>query len=88
MNSLCSHFLYVFILCFLNDILFHIIEVLICVFILLQAGNILIDESGAIKLGDFGVSACLFDTGDRQRSRITFVGTPCWCIFQALNFLL
>lgn len=43
-----------------------------------KAGNILVDESGAIKLGDFGVSACMFDTGDRQRSRITFVGTPCW----------
>ncbi|XP_024518443.1 serine/threonine-protein kinase BLUS1 [Selaginella moellendorffii] len=43
-----------------------------------KAGNILIDSNGAIKLGDFGVSACLFDTGDRQRSRNTFVGTPCW----------
>ncbi|EFJ10073.1 hypothetical protein SELMODRAFT_62369, partial [Selaginella moellendorffii] len=45
-----------------------------------KAGNILIDSNGAIKLGDFGVSACLFDTGDRQRSRNTFVGTPCWCL--------
>ncbi|XP_068649168.1 uncharacterized protein [Aristolochia californica] len=43
-----------------------------------KAGNILIDTRGAIKLGDFGVSACLFDSGDRQRSRNTFVGTPCW----------
>ncbi|KAG9456072.1 hypothetical protein H6P81_000580 [Aristolochia fimbriata] len=43
-----------------------------------KAGNILIDARGAIKLGDFGVSACLFDSGDRQRSRNTFVGTPCW----------
>ncbi|XP_028790883.1 serine/threonine-protein kinase 4 homolog B-like, partial [Neltuma alba] len=42
------------------------------------AGNILIDARGAIKLGDFGVSACLFDSGDRQRTRNTFVGTPCW----------
>ncbi|PKI79206.1 hypothetical protein CRG98_000498 [Punica granatum] len=31
-----------------------------------------------VKLADFGVSACMFDTGDRQRSRNTFVGTPCW----------
>ncbi|XP_054783110.1 serine/threonine-protein kinase BLUS1-like isoform X2 [Prosopis cineraria] len=43
-----------------------------------KAGNILIDARGAIKLGDFGVSACLFDSGDRQRTRNTFVGTPCW----------
>lgn len=44
----------------------------------MQAGNILIDSNGAVKLADFGVSACMFDTGDRQRSRNTFVGTPCW----------
>ncbi|KAD5507750.1 hypothetical protein E3N88_15453 [Mikania micrantha] len=43
-----------------------------------KAGNILISDQGAIKLGDFGVSACLFDSGDRQRARNTFVGTPCW----------
>ncbi|KAL6972928.1 non-specific serine,threonine protein kinase [Sarracenia purpurea var. burkii] len=43
-----------------------------------KAGNILIDGHGAIKLGDFGVSACLFDSGDRQRTRNTLVGTPCW----------
>ncbi|XP_074280659.1 serine/threonine-protein kinase BLUS1 [Silene latifolia] len=43
-----------------------------------KAGNILLDSRGAIKLGDLGVSACLFDSGDRQRMRNTFVGTPCW----------
>ncbi|KAG8640152.1 hypothetical protein MANES_13G029700v8 [Manihot esculenta] len=43
-----------------------------------KAGNILIDSKGAVKLGDFGVSASMFDSGDRQRSRNTFVGTPCW----------
>ncbi|XP_058752153.1 serine/threonine-protein kinase BLUS1 isoform X2 [Vicia villosa] len=44
----------------------------------IKAGNILFDSNGAVKVADFGVSACMFDTGDRQRSRNTFVGTPCW----------
>ncbi|XP_026660529.1 serine/threonine-protein kinase OSR1-like isoform X2 [Phoenix dactylifera] len=43
-----------------------------------KAGNILVDACGEVKLGDFGVSACLFDSADRQRMRNTFVGTPCW----------
>uniref|UniRef100_A0A3Q7HTC2 Protein kinase domain-containing protein n=1 Tax=Solanum lycopersicum TaxID=4081 RepID=A0A3Q7HTC2_SOLLC len=43
-----------------------------------KAGNILIDSRGGIKLGDFGVSAYMFDSGDRQHMRNTFAGTPCW----------
>ncbi|KAI4387748.1 hypothetical protein MLD38_000155 [Melastoma candidum] len=43
-----------------------------------KSGNILVSSNGVVKLADFGVSACMFDTGDRQRSRNTFVGTPCW----------
>ncbi|XP_047970708.1 serine/threonine-protein kinase BLUS1-like isoform X1 [Salvia hispanica] len=43
-----------------------------------KSGNILLDSNGAVKLGDYGVSACMYDTGDRQRTRNTFVGTPCW----------
>ncbi|KAH7445365.1 hypothetical protein KP509_01G004700 [Ceratopteris richardii] len=43
-----------------------------------KAGNILIDTSGAVKLGDFGTSACMFNRGDRERCRKTVTGSPCW----------
>nr|AAO17022.1 Putative Ste20-related protein kinase [Oryza sativa Japonica Group] len=52
---------------------------------IIQAGNILMDSPGIVKLGDFGVSACMFDRGDRQRSRNTFVGTPCWMAPEVLQ---
>ncbi|KAF9613173.1 hypothetical protein IFM89_005944 [Coptis chinensis] len=43
-----------------------------------KAGNILVNSHGEIKLGDFGVSACLFDSCDRLHTRNSIVGTPCW----------
>ncbi|GAB4857666.1 hypothetical protein Ancab_015572 [Ancistrocladus abbreviatus] len=50
-----------------------------------KAGNILLDSNTDIKLADFGVTACMFDNGDRQRSRNTFVGTPCWMAPEVLQ---
>ena len=43
-----------------------------------QAGNILLDSSGSVKLGDFGTSAYMFGQGGGERVRKTFTGTPCW----------
>lgn len=46
-----------------------------------KAGNILVQKTGAVKLGDFGVAATIErggSWGNDKVCRTTFVGTPCW----------
>lgn len=45
----------------------------------IKASNILINEDGIVRIGDFGVSANIIEmSGDRRSKRQTFVGSPCW----------
>ena len=50
-----------------------------------KSGNILMDEEGHIKIGDFGVSANLLQEGQRMRARFTVIGTPCYMAPEVLR---
>lgn len=44
-----------------------------------KAGNLLMDDQGAVLLADFGVSSSLSEKGDVRK---TFVGTVCFCVWK------
>jgi len=49
----------------------------------MQAGNILIDDHGNVKLADYGVATSGFGSFHANPHQ-TFVGTPCWCARRTL----
>jgi serine/threonine-protein kinase OSR1/STK39 len=51
----------------------------------IKAGNILINENGDIKIGDFGIAANLLENGQRKRARFTVIGTPCYMAPEVLK---
>lgn len=44
----------------------------------IKTGNILVNQKGEIKIGDFGIAANLVERGQRLRARFTVIGTPCY----------
>jgi serine/threonine-protein kinase OSR1/STK39 len=50
-----------------------------------KAGNILINELGHVKIGDFGIAANLLESGHRKRARYTVIGTPCYMAPEVLK---
>lgn len=44
----------------------------------IKTGNVLVNQNGEVKIGDFGIAATLFERGERIQARYTVIGTPCY----------
>ena len=51
----------------------------------IKAGNILLNDAGDVKIGDFGIAANLVENGTRKRARFTVIGTPCYMAPEVLK---
>ena len=51
----------------------------------IKAGNVLINEKGDVKIGDFGIAANLLENGQRKQARFTVIGTPCYMAPEVLK---
>ena len=51
----------------------------------IKAGNILLNDDGDVKIGDFGIAANLLENGTRKRARFTVIGTPCYMAPEVLK---